>query len=164
MAGHAIRRVAMGIGMTVVTGNLAVDARVGVHFLALLGVAGQTLHFQFAGQGDLEGLMRVMTAVARVQGVMIGPDVTVRTGRNIAGTHGAMLGVTVKAVDGKLVRCTVIGDLTGFQGVAFDAVVNGEGGSGYRSAKNQEQGPRQEQGEKKLVSRTTDKHETSSLH
>lgn len=138
MAGHAIRRVAMGIGMTIVTGDLAVDARVGVHFLALLFVAGQAFHFQFTGQGDLEGLVWIMTAVTGVQGVMVGPNVTVRTGRNIAGTHGAMLDMAVKAVDGKLVRCTVIGDLTGFQGVAFDAVVNGEGGSRYRSAKNQE--------------------------
>lgn|SRR6056297_507166 len=138
MASHAVRRVAMGVGMTVVTGNLAVNARIGFHFLALLGVAGKAFHFQLAGQGHLEGLMRIMTSVARVECVMVGAHVTFSTGRNIVGAHGAVLNVAVKAVDGHLMRCTVFGDLSGFQNVAFDAVVNGEGIGGYRSAENKE--------------------------
>jgi len=99
MALQAGRHVAMSIGMTEITSELGMHARIGLELSILLHMTAQAFRLEFAFQDNIERLMRVMAAHALIKRIVITALVAQATLRNVLGAGRPVAGMAVKTVN-----------------------------------------------------------------
>ena len=128
VAVDAGRDVAVLVGVAEVAGHGGVLAGVGRQLLAGFGMAGQADLLLLAGEGHLQGLVRVVAAEAVFDFVVGGAGVTVAALGDVLGRFRLVPLVAAEAVDRRLVLGAVGLDLGGLHVVAFAAVGDAEDG------------------------------------
>lgn len=100
---HALGDVAVGIGMTEITGKGFMHARVRNHLLLRSSMTTHTNGLLLTLDGDVQGFMRIMTAKAIVDFVVRATLMALAALRDVIGNDRSMAGMTGRAVDFRFV-------------------------------------------------------------
>ena len=126
VAHHALGDVAVGIGMTEITGKRFMHARVGNHLLLRSSMATHANGLLLTLDGDVQRFMRVMAAEAVIDFVVGAALVALAALRDVVGDGRPVAGMTGCAVDFRFVGRTICFDLRGLLAVTLDAVVGSQ--------------------------------------
>ena len=103
VAGHTLGNVAMGVGMTEITGKFFMLARVGNHLLLRTSMTTHTNSLLLARDADVQGFMRVMAAKTVIDFVVRATLMALAALRDVVGNDRPMAGMTGRAVDFRFV-------------------------------------------------------------
>jgi len=164
VAGHTLGNVAMGIGMTEVTGKGLMHARVGNHLLFGPGVTTHANGLLLARDADVQGLMGIMATKTIVYLIMCTAFMALTALGDIVCYAWPVSGMTGRAVDFGFVGGTVCLDFRGLFTVTFDTVIGGQNCLCSQSRMTQENQERYCENCDQQVVYLTLGHHTSSLH
>jgi hypothetical protein len=123
---HALGNVAVGIGMTEITGKFFMLARVGNHLLLRTSMTTYTNGLLLTLNGDVQGFMRIMAAKTVIDLIMCAAFMALTALGDIVCYAWAVPGMTGRAVDFGFVGGPVCLDLRGLFSVAFDTVIGSQ--------------------------------------